>query len=82
MMYDITTSSDHVLKIMKNCARGTVHSIYRKTINLSMGEQLIALQAADSPLSPISLICSLSAQEMNRLPVAVGDTVTVNNHFM
>lgn len=57
--------------------RGTVHSVYRKTINIQLDGQLFALQAAGSPLSPLSLITNLSAAEMSVLQAAPGMEATV-----
>lgn len=51
---------------------GSVHSVYRKTINLNFGGQLLALQANSSPLSPISLITSLDERAMEELPITPG----------
>ena len=54
---------------------GTVHSVYRKTVNLCLGGQLLALQAAGSPLSPISLLTDLEEAALAALPLAMGDPV-------
>lgn len=54
---------------------GAVHSVYRKTVNLSLGGQLLALQAAGSPLSPISLLTGLEEAALAALPLAMGDPV-------
>ena len=57
-----------------------VHSIYERTINLMLDGQLIALQIADSPVSPISIILPLNETGLGRLkiksnsPVSIGGT--------
>lgn len=76
MNYKITAASGFILHKLAVCASGMVHSVYRKTINLSFAGQLVSLQTADSPLSPISLITALTAEEMSALPIAANDTVT------
>lgn len=43
-----------------------------------MGSSLVALQAAGSPLSPVSLITGLDVGEMSGLPVGPGDQVFVD----
>ena len=43
-----------------------------------MGSSLVALQAAGSPLSPVSLITGLDVGEMSGLPVVPGDQVFVD----
>ncbi len=75
----IKNTSEYTLQLMQTCTSGTVHSIYRKTINLSFDGQLLALQACGSPLSPISLITELDAEYMECLPITVGDPATVKN---
>lgn len=75
MEYQIIQLSFYAEDILKNLTSGTVHSVYRRTINLTDGKQLLALQAEGSPLSPISLILSLSSEDLEALSVAAGDTV-------
>ena len=64
--------------ILSHISEGMVHSVYRKTINVQMGSSLVALQAAGSPLSPVSLITGLDVGEMSGLPVVPGDQVFVD----
>lgn len=61
---------------------GTVHSVYRKTINLSIGGTLAALQAKGSPISPISLITTLTSEEMESLEISAGDFVTLKENII
>lgn len=63
-------------------ASASVHSVYRKTINLSLGTSLLSLQAAGTVLSPISLITSLTGQEMEMLPVRTGDLVSISGQTL
>lgn len=76
-MYPIQRTTALVRQLLSARTTGTVHSVYRKTINLSFDGTLVALQAAGSPLSPISLITSLTEQEMSDLPVSVGQPVSL-----
>lgn len=55
-----------------------VHSVYRRTINLSVGKKFLALQTKDSPLSPISIITNLSASEVEKLNIQKKDLVIVS----
>ncbi len=73
MNLSITSASQYVLGLLGGYTQGTVHSIYRKTINLSFGGQLAALQAEGSPLSPISLILPLTEEGMAALPLEIGE---------
>ncbi len=65
----------YVDSILKNNSTGTVHSVYRKTINISFNGKIIALQADGSPLSPVSLITELSASDMEFLTIQKNDIV-------
>lgn len=75
MKYQITQLSHYTEQILRNLTSGTVHSVYRRTINLTDGKQILSLQAEHSPLSPISLILTLTAEEMGGLGIAPGDDV-------
>lgn len=75
MNISILKMSDYTKEILKKEKNGTVHSVYRKTINLSAGNKLVALQAEGSPLSPISLITELSALDMSSLAIEPGTPV-------
>lgn len=52
-----------------------VHSVYRRTINLTDGNDILSLQAAGSPLSPLSLISTLCDADIDALAVLPGDPV-------
>lgn len=82
MNHSITEMASFAAHILKNYPVGSVHSVYRKTINLNMGIYLVSLQAESSPLSPISLITSLTAAEMNTLTIHPGDPVTVHGQTL
>lgn len=78
----ITETASFAAHILKHHPVGSVHSVYRKTINLNFGTHLISLQSASSPLSPISLITSLDEMEMKTLSVHPGDPVTVHGQTL
>lgn len=74
----IKQMSCYAKQLLRGASRGTVHSVYRRTINLTIegsGKRLAALQTEESPLSPISLITGLSASDMEALPIKKGDAV-------
>ena len=89
----IRRASEYALSLLRTHTRGTIHSVYRKTVNLLLEEPgsagtkpsssqkshtvLVALQAAASPLSPVSLITGLGAEQMASLPLAPGMAVSV-----
>ena len=76
-MYPIQRTTALVRQLLSARTTGTVHSVYRKTINLSFDGTLVALQTAGSPLSPIRLITTLAGQEMSHLPVSAGLPVSL-----
>lgn len=87
MKCHITETASFADDILNHYSTGTVHSVYRKTINLHLGPALVALQAASSPLSPVSLITNLQAPEMGALsiqpedPVSTdGQSITIHSH--
>lgn len=69
--------SDYAGEILKRSRTGAVHSVYRKTINLLTEGGLLALQAAGSPLSPISLVTGLSSEGMEALGIEPGSPVAL-----
>lgn len=86
MYVSIRKMSDYAGSLLKNAwektkasvCLGTVHSVYRKTINLSVNGRLLALQADGTPLSPLSLITELPSDIMNTLPIEKGELVRIS----
>ncbi|MCD8355830.1 MAG: DUF2877 domain-containing protein [Clostridia bacterium] len=74
-MYPIQRTTIFAKSLLSAAESGIVHSVYRKTINLRLGSSLLALQAKASPLSPISLITTLTEREMSALPISAGQPV-------
>lgn len=78
MQIQITTGASFALERLKpeqGVIRGTVHSVYRKTVNLMFADGLVSLQCAASPVSPLSLITGLSETSFSSLPIRKGQTV-------
>ncbi len=73
MTLSIIQTSLYAKHLLDSHPYGYVHSVYRKTINLSFGRMLLALQAEGSPLSPISLITRADPAHFGALPVKEGD---------
>ena len=55
-----------------------VHSIYERTINLMLDGQLVALQIADSPVSPISIILPLDETGLDNLKIKYKSPVSID----
>ena len=72
MQIMITDLSLYAKTLLEQHSSWTVHSVYRKTINLQSGDLLLAIQTAGSPLSPISLITDLSEAGMDALKAVPG----------
>ena len=81
-LFSITDTSDYLNELLSGDTSGTVHSVYRKTINLSIGGTLAALQAKGSSISPISLITTLTSEEMEKLEISAGDFVSLKENII
>lgn len=75
----IIQMSDLAHKILTSGAKPSLHSSYKKAINLSFNDQLLTLQPKSSPLSPISLITDLSIDELSFLLHESSDQINVMN---
>ena len=71
--------SDHAHRILTSGTKPSLHSSYKKAINLSFNDQLLTLQPKSSPLSPISLITDLSVNELSSLLCESPDQIDVMN---
>lgn len=69
----IAATSQFLLRCLQTPADAAVHSVYHSTVNLrTSGGRLLAIQSRGSPLSPISLVVSLSREALGRLPLEAG----------
>lgn len=59
MIFHINELSTYALQILQESREGSVHSVYRNTVNIMVNGKLLAVQTANSPISPISLISNL-----------------------
>ena len=73
----ITAIAAYAAQQLEECRFWTVHSVYKKTVNLQAGERLLALQAASSPMSPISIITDMDVRAFEVLPVKPGQQVSI-----
>ncbi len=78
----IVRTSVFASDFLKTCPSGQVHSVYRRTINLLLDGQLLALQADGSPLSPISLLTDAAAPELAEPGIRPGDPVWVTGDML
>lgn len=76
MKYKLLSTTDYTEPWLnaKHPQTGTVHSVYDGAVNLMVHGQLIALQPADSPVSPLTVRCDFPLSD---LAAAQGDAVTV-----
>lgn len=79
MYYTISHTTNYAYTILGQSVSGTIHSVYKKTINLVLNGQLLSLQAANSPVSPLSLITELDALEFESLDASPGQSFTISN---
>lgn len=78
MHCSITRTSLYAVKQLQLHKEGIVHSVYRKTVNISLGGNLLALQVQDSPLSPLSLITELHEAQLDALPIQPKQPLTIH----
>ena len=78
MNYYIEEMSLCAERLLRSHSAGRVHSVYGKTVNLSLGGRLLALQPLGSSLSPISLITDAEEAELRTWGLAAGDPVRVD----
>lgn len=78
MIFRITKVSTYAMQILQNNTVGSVHSVYRNTVNILVNDHLLALQTAGSPFSPISLITDLDTDEFARANVEEGQTISLD----
>ena len=77
MQLTILQASDYAINILKNATPLSVHSVYRKAVNLKSGNLLLTLQPRGSVLSPISLMANCTEEELAELPFASGKALSV-----
>lgn len=75
MYYSVISTTTYVRQLLEGQNSGLVHSIYRNTVNLRFGTNLLALQTAGSPISPLSLITELQTADMASLNIFPGQIV-------
>ena len=68
--------SAYAKEIIQNTTQGCVHSVYRNTINIIVNDRLLAIQTANSPISPISLITAYDSETFADLTPQVGETIS------
>lgn len=76
--YRIHQLSQFAFETLESATSARVHSIYRKTINLDVNGQILAVQVEDSPLSPISLITDMTQEDMEELGLAFHQQLSIN----
>ena len=69
MFFFIRTLTSWVLPILDHPDTGTVHSAYGKAVNLVFGSRMVSLQPLGSPVSPLSLITDVNAENFASLPL-------------
>ena len=78
MIFHITKVSTYAMQILQNNTVGSVHSVYRNTVNILVNDHLLAIQTINSPLSPISLLTNLDTDAFGQIEVQEGQMVTID----
>ena len=76
MQLRILQASTFALDNLKKASVPTVHSVYRKAVNLRTGDQMLTLQPRASVLSPVSLITDYTEEMLADLTFMVGQQLT------
>ena len=74
---NIIRTSQYAFDYLNSHRHGTVHSVYKKTINLNIDGQILAVQVSGSPLSPLSLITDQTSKNLDTLDIQPGDPVFI-----
>lgn len=82
MRYSIQKISLYGEDIIKNSLRGSVHSAYKKAVNLFLNNRLLSLQPAGSPMSPVSLITDISGKRFEELEIETDDGVIIESNMI
>lgn len=77
MKTEIISLSTYIYSVLSSFTEGTIHSVYKKTINIQVGTFLLALQARSTPQSPLSMITAFSERELTCLNIAAGQNVKI-----
>lgn len=67
MLIRLSATSGYTTTFLQTPTIAKVHSIFAKTINLTIFNQILALQPQNAYLSPLSLLTFYSEQELNQL---------------
>lgn len=71
----ITETTTFVQEKLRHCSQWRVHSVYQKTINLCAGEQILAVQSAPSPVSPVSMLTDIQLSSCDAGVIFAGQEV-------
>ena len=73
---EIIATSTYALPLIQKISSIQVHSVYSHSVNLLINHHLLTIQTKGSALSPLSLICSLNAQQLSQLPWKRGEYIS------
>lgn len=76
----ISKTTNYALNTIGTSPIATVHSIYNKTINLLINNEIFSLQPIESELSPISLITNLTHSQFQQLRLEPNQNYQLHLH--
>lgn len=76
-MIEIIACSSFALETLRSSRGGYIHSVYKKTVNIVCGTQLLSIQAFGTPASPLSLITNMSGEKLCELRLRRGTEINV-----
>lgn len=71
-MVEIILCAENAYNAFAVASSGYVHSVYRKTVNIICDKKLLAIQAADTVVSPLSMISALNEEALRQTGIRQG----------
>ena len=78
-MIVITGCSSFARETLSSSHGGYIHSVYKKTVNIMCGAQLLSIQSAGTAASPLSLVSDLGEERLAALRFQRGTEINVLN---
>lgn len=82
MKYKVTRIALYGKKRMEDRPVGAVHSVYEHAVNIKLNNELLCLQPAQTPMSPVTLLTNIPENAFRTLPVMTGDMAEVRENML
>lgn len=82
MKYKVTRIALYGKNRMEDRPVGAVHSVYEHAVNIKLNNELLCLQPAQTPMSPVTLLTNIPENVFKTLPVKAGDMAEVRGNML